>query len=72
MCGGWAGKFDLNTANQSQLETISGIGPSKATAIINYRLENGPFANVTEVVNVSGVGPKTAEKIANATFVVHQ
>ncbi len=65
-------KFDLNIANQSQLETISGIGPSKASAIIAYRKENGPFIQVNDVVNVSGVGPKTAEKIAAATFVVHQ
>ena len=63
------GKFDLNTATQSQLESISGIGPSKATAIILYRTENGPFASVEEVVNVSGIGVKTAEKIAAAAFV---
>ena len=63
------GKFDLNTATQSQLESISGIGPSKATAIILYRTENGPFTSVNDVVNVSGIGAKTAEKIAVAAFV---
>jgi competence protein ComEA len=63
-------KFDLNTASQAQLETISGIGPSKAAAIISYRNEHGPFKNTVDVVNVSGIGPKTAEKINSATFVV--
>ena len=63
------GKFDLNTATQSQLESISGIGPSKAAAIIAYRSENGPFSAVQDVVNVSGIGVKTAEKIAEAAFV---
>ena len=66
------GKFDINTASQSQLEGISGIGPSKATAIIAYRNENGPFKNIQDVVNVSGVGPKTVEKIAAEAYVISQ
>ena len=53
--------MDLNTATQSQLESISGIGPSKATAIILYRTENGPFKSVNDVINKC-IGPKTVEK----------
>ena len=66
------GKFDINTASQEQLETISGIGPSKATAIIAYRTEHGPFTNINDLVKVSGVGPKTVEKIAAAAYVISQ
>ena len=64
------GKFDINTASQSQLETINGIGPSKATAIITYRNEHGPFQNINDLINVSGVGPKTVEKIAAEAYVL--
>lgn len=66
------GKFDINTASQQQLESISGIGPSKATAIIAYRTEHGPFKSIQELTNVSGVGPKTAEKIAAAAYVLSE
>ena len=55
-----------------QLESISGIGPSKATAIIAYRNEHGPFKSIQDVVNVSGVGPKTVEKIAAEAYVISQ
>ena len=66
------GKFDINSASQAQLESISGIGPSKATAIIAYRNEHGPFKSIQDVVNVSGVGPKTVEKIAAEAYVISQ
>lgn len=66
------GKFDINTASQTQLESINGIGPSKATAIIAYRTEHGPFKSIHELTNVSGVGPKTAEKIAAAAYVLSE
>ena len=38
----WAA-VDLNTASQAELESINGVGPSKAQAIIEYRKKNGPF-----------------------------
>jgi len=66
------GKFDINTANQTQLEAINGIGPSKAAAIVAYRNENGPFTNIQDVVKVSGIGPKTVEKIAASAYVLVQ
>jgi comEA protein len=64
-----SGKFDLNSATQSQLESIPGIGPSKASAIIAYRNEHGPFSSIQETQKVSGVGEKTAAKIAEYAFV---
>ena len=62
------GKFNINTASQSQLESIKGIGPSKAKAILSYIETHGPFADITEVVKVKGIGKKTAEKIALQAF----
>ena len=47
---------NLNTADQSELETLPGIGPARAAAIIGYRDEHGPFAAVEELTAVSGIG----------------
>lgn len=55
------GLININTAGETELEEISGIGPSKAAAIIQYRTENGPFASVDDLINVSGIGPATLE-----------
>ncbi|AJD91587.1 hypothetical protein JMA_22700 [Jeotgalibacillus malaysiensis] len=55
--------ININTADQSELETIPGIGPAKASAIIQYREENGQFKSVEELMNISGIGEKTFEKL---------
>ena len=57
------GLIDLNEATTQELETLPGIGPSLASAIVAYREENGPFAAVDEVDNVPGIGPKTLDAI---------
>ncbi|MFS0780843.1 helix-hairpin-helix domain-containing protein [Bacillus sp. 1P06AnD] len=57
------GKINLNTADQTQLQELTGIGPSKAEAIIQYRTEKGSFSSVEDLKNVSGIGEKTFEKI---------
>ncbi|MFO7315627.1 MAG: helix-hairpin-helix domain-containing protein [Bacilli bacterium] len=54
---------NINTADESQLTTLPGIGPSKAKAIIQYREENGKFKQIDELKNVSGIGEKTFEKL---------
>ncbi|MBR6513020.1 MAG: helix-hairpin-helix domain-containing protein [Clostridia bacterium] len=56
-------KVNINTATAEELETLSGIGPAKAQAIVAYRETNGPFSSVNELVNVSGIGEKTLAKI---------
>lgn len=48
--------ININTATQTELETLPGIGPSLALQIINYRNENGKFSNIEDIKNVSGIG----------------
>lgn len=57
------GKVNLNTADLSQLQTISGIGAKRAQDIIDYRESKGGFTSVDDLKNVSGIGDKTLEKI---------
>ena len=45
--------LNINTATQTELETLPGIGPSTALKIINYRKENGNFLSIEDVKNVS-------------------
>ena len=54
---------NINTANQAQLESLNGIGPVKAKAIIDYRAKNGPFKTVEDLEKVDGIGPGTLDKI---------
>jgi len=58
----WAG-VDVNSASQTELETLPGIGPSKANAIIEYRSTNGPFKNLDDLDRVPGIGPATLTNI---------
>lgn len=55
--------IDLNAATQADLETLPGIGPSKAAAILQYRTEHGAFKTLDELDAVPGFGPATLEQI---------
>ncbi len=57
------GLVNLNTASKEQLMTLSGIGESKAQAIIQYRQEHGGFKSTEEIQQVSGIGDAIFEKI---------
>ena len=59
-------KVSLNQATVGELETLPGIGPSKAAAIIKYREEVGAFQSIDELTNVSGIGEKTLEKLRDS------
>lgn len=55
---------NLNTAGQSELEELPGVGPVTASAILQWRTDNGPFTSVDELMEVSGIGEKTLAEIA--------
>lgn len=54
---------NINRANSAQLQTLNGIGPTKAQEILKYRKSHGSFSSVDELVNVKGIGPKTLIKL---------
>ncbi len=49
-------KININTANQTELETLPGIGTATALKIINYRKESGKFKAIEDIKKVSGIG----------------
>ncbi len=51
------GPIDVNRASVEQLETLPGVGPATATAIVTERERNGPFVNVDDLDRVPGIGP---------------
>jgi len=57
------GLIDLNTADQAMLETIPGIGPVTATAILQHRNEVGTFDSIEKLLDVTGIGPATLEAL---------
>ena len=56
---------NINTATQTELEALSGIGPSTALKIIQYRNENGKFKSIEDIKNVPGIGDSKFEAIKN-------
>ncbi len=58
-------KININTATKEELMLLSGIGESKAEAIIKYREENGAFQDINDLTKVSGIGESVLEKIKN-------
>ncbi len=54
---------NINTATQTELESLPGIGPSLALKIINYRKENGKFSSIEEIKCVSGIGESKFETL---------
>jgi competence protein ComEA len=57
------GTVNLNSAGSSELQTLPGIGPAKAEAIIEYRETNSPYKSIEDLKEISGIGDKTFEKL---------
>lgn len=60
---GAAETLDINTATAAELEQVNGLGPAKASAIVQYRSEHGAFTSVDELTKVPGIGEKSLEKM---------
>jgi competence protein ComEA len=60
---------NLNTATAEQLDTLPGIGPVTAQAILDWRTQNGSFTSVDELLEVSGIGDATLADIAPYVYV---
>ena len=54
-------KVNINTASQQELETLTGVGPSIASKIVEYRKQNGLFKTIEDIKNVSGIGDNKFE-----------
>ncbi|MCB9746463.1 MAG: ComEA family DNA-binding protein [Alphaproteobacteria bacterium] len=56
--------MNINTASQSELETLPGVGPAKALAILGDRETNGAFGSCQDLTRVSGIGPATVANLS--------
>jgi competence protein ComEA len=63
------GLVNVNSAGAAELETLPGIGPATAAAIIDEREQNGPFATVDDLIRVTGIGEKKLAAIRDLVCV---
>lgn len=59
----WGGNIDINIASEAELDTLPGIGPSKAKAIVDFRTQYGDFPSIETIIQVPGIGPATYANI---------
>ena len=57
------GRININTADVTLLQQLTGVGPVTAQKIVDYREQNGRFQSIEDLKNVSGIGDKTFEKM---------
>ena len=63
------GVININTASVSELDGLTGIGPTYAQRIVEYREANGGFKSIDELKNVKGIGDKTFDKLKNSVTI---
>ncbi|MCG1022306.1 helix-hairpin-helix domain-containing protein [Sutcliffiella horikoshii] len=66
-----ASKVNINSASEAELTTLTGVGPAKAKAIIDYRTDHGLFKSIEEIMNVTGFGEKSFEKLKDEITVAN-
>jgi competence protein ComEA len=66
---GKPGKININTAGESELDSLQGIGPATAKAIIQYRNANGGFKSIEEIKKVKGIGDSKFNSIKDSITV---
>ena len=54
---------NINTATAAELDSLPGIGPSRAADILTHRKRKGPFKSCDSLIDIYGIGPKTIENI---------
>lgn len=59
-----SGLVSINTATEAELDTLPGIGPVLAAAIVEWRTQNNGFTSVDQLQDVSGIGPATFAELA--------
>lgn len=57
-----ADKLNINTATVEELQQMSGVGQTRANAIVEYRQQHGPFAQVDDLLEVEGIGESTLNR----------
>jgi len=60
---------NVNTADNKELQTLRGIGPALAQAIVEYREANGPFLRIEDLLLTPGIGPATLEGLQSQATV---
>lgn len=55
--------ININTASELVIDTLPGIGPVKAKAIVAWRIENGPYKRLEDLMEVKGIGEKTFNRL---------
>ena len=63
------GAVNINTADEATLESLKGIGKTRAQAIVEYRQKNGPFKSVDDLGKVKGIGDKRLGKLKDQVTV---
>ncbi len=61
--------IDLNTAGVAELETLPGVGPATAAAIVEHREQQGPYATIDDLEAVRGIGPAKIDAIRDLVTV---
>lgn len=61
-----ASQININTADEAELDTLPGIGPTTARAIVSFRTQHGPFGTIEEIMNVPGIKQSRFEAIRDA------